>query len=182
MRYGRFFVGVAATAVVVAGCGNDSNVRTNGATSGGLSTGATLPVATDGSAGGSGNSPQVDACALLSDADVAAGFAVSDMKSPIVKVTRTPNVIAPDTSSCTFAWTAADDSSSNFTLYVYPSTVYEGLKAAGVAETVPEIPGAYVTADGYFIAAGRLTLSLTGVVSRPATGMLFQAAAGKSGG
>jgi hypothetical protein len=139
-------------------------------------------VSTDSSASGGGSTPQVDPCALLSDGDVAAGFAVSDMKSPIVKVTRTPNVITPDTSSCTFEWTAANDSSSSFALYVYPSAMYEGLKAAGVAETVPEIPDAYVTADGYFIAAGRLTLSLTGVASRSATGVLLHAASGNSGG
>jgi hypothetical protein len=124
-----------------------------------------------------------DPCALLTDQDVDAAFALSDVNSKIVKVTRTANVITPDSSSCTFDWTAANDSSSSFALYVYPASVYEGLRGGrGASETVPEIPGAYRTPDGYFVAAGPLTLSITGVESTPAAGKLLQEAAAKSGG
>jgi hypothetical protein len=118
---------------------------------------------------------------LLTDEDVNAAFALSDLKSPIQKVTRTPSQITPDSSSCTFDWVAANDSSSNFALYVYPASVYDDLKTGGTSEAVPEIPGAFRTPDGYFVAAGPLTLSITGVESAPAVGKLLQEAAAKSG-
>jgi hypothetical protein len=117
---------------------------------------------------------------LLTDADVNAGFALSDLNSPISKVTTTPNAITSDSSSCTFDWTAANESSSKFALYVYPADVYQGLKSGGATKTVPEIPGAYHTPDGYFVAAGPVTLSITGVVSVPAAGKLLQEAAAKA--
>jgi hypothetical protein len=173
---------VAASVVLVAGCGGGaSHGGSGGSTAGSAGTGAATTKDVEATSVSVSTAP-VDPCALLTDADVNAGFALSDLNSAIDNVTRTPNPITPDTSSCTFAWTAANGSSSNFALYVYPASVYEGLETGGAVESVPEIPGAYKTPDGFFVAAGPLTLSITGVVSTPASGKLLQEAAAKTGG
>ena len=167
MRYGRAWCGLAAL-TILAGCGgdDDSSAATTAASS--VDTGAPAP--------------EIDPCALLTDDDVNAGFELSDLNSKIVSVTRTPYVITPDTSDCQYAWTSANESSSNFALYVYPADTYESIASAPAAETVPEIPGAFETPDGFFVLAGPVTLSITGVVSTPAAGALLQAAAAKLGG
>jgi hypothetical protein len=188
MRRRHVLACAAASVIIVAGCGSGSGGGTSAATSGTSAAASGAPTSRASattvekeSPTASGSTPQVDPCALLSDEDVNAGFALSDLNSQIEKVTRTPNQITADSSSCTFDWVAANDSSSSFALYVYPASVYEGLKGAGASETVPEIPGAYRTPDGYFIAAGPLTLSITGVEGAAAVGKLLHEAAAKSG-
>ena len=181
MRNRRIIVGVVAAGLMVAGCGSSS--KGGGATattSSGAGTASIASPTTSGSA--SGNNASVDPCTLLTDADVTAGFALSDVGAPIDKVTKSKNVITPDTASCNFDWHAANDASSSFALYVYPASIYEGFKggAAG-SQTVPAIPGAYQNADGYFIEAGNITLSITGVESEAAVGKLFELAASKLG-
>jgi hypothetical protein len=168
-----------AAVVFVAGCGGSDDDTSAATTS---ASGVDTEATTGASPGTTGATPEIDPCALLTDDDVDAGFALSDLNSKIVSVTRTPTVITPDTSDCMYAWKAANESSSNFALYVYPAAIYEGLATGGTAETVPEIPGAFETPDGYFVLAGPVTLSLTGVASAAASGALLEAAAARLGG
>lgn len=181
MRPGRILVGIVAAIVVAASCGSSSKGGSTASTSaGGGSSQTTLSVPSNGSAGGSTSA--VDPCSLLTQADVTAAFALSDVSAPIDKVTTTKNVITPDTASCEFDWHASNDNSSNFALYVYPASVYDNYKTGtGGSETVPAIPGAYKNADGYFVKAGNITLSITGVASEAAVGKLFELASAKVG-
>jgi hypothetical protein len=176
----------------MSGCGSSSKGGTSAATTRGTPTtvarsdgGAATTAAEDGATvttSAAGGTPQVDACSLLSDSDVNTGFTLSDLHSTITDVKRTPNVITSDTSECDFQWTAQNESSSNFALYVYPASTFDDLKSGSSSQTVPEIPGALRSPDGFFLKAGPVTLSITGVASTEASGKLLQEAAAKVGG
>ena len=180
MRSRRIVLAVVATILGVTGCGSSSKGGSTATTANGGAT-ASLP-STPANGSASGATSSVDPCTLLTDADVTAGFALSDVGAPIDKVTKTKDVMTSDSAACMFDWHASNDASSSFALYVYPASVYDNYKTGtGGLETVPAIPGAVKNADGYFVKAGGITLSITGVESEAAVGKLFQLAAAKVG-
>ena len=182
---------LAAATTVTAACGGSTTVKSSTATTAKASVATTSKSAGSSPGTGRSNSGQttggtaagtitIDPCTLLTDDDVKAGFALSDVHAPVTSVTRAKND-APGSSSCQYSWSASDGESSNFAIYVYDPTVIQMIKSGGGSEAVPELPGAYKNSDGYFVGTRKATVSITGLASTPASLALLKAAAAKAG-
>lgn len=190
----RWRCGVVAVlgVLLVSGCGGSSGGDGKAPEASVASSATTTANGADTSAAATGNgkgaSPaisSIDACALVSDEEVASAFVTTNPQwaSSEFRLSDHKKVGAdsPDGVACEYFWTVVDAAQGTFVVEVVPGDYFALATGSGGTEPVDGFPGAKHSQGGAYAEVKGLTLAVLGVGTNAVRGTLLKAAAARLG-